>query len=160
HRTGETAGRAVRQSGRHLGAAIAWTIVDRAGCWPCPTSWPRMGAIAVALRRLNRCVEGRRHTAWGPILTRMELVPNRVQARQVVVSVAVFWTCWGIGVAGANTVPALAGIFFVVGLLAGLRFELTLLRVWQPESGESPLRMLFVPSFRRSRMRVHRHLFD
>lgn len=76
------------------------------------------------------------------------------------VSLAIFWACWGMFWVMAETASALAGIVVVVGFGAGLSFFLTLYKVWEPESGESPIRMMFVPSFRRSRMRVQRHLFD
>jgi len=91
-----------------------------------------------------------------------ELLPNREQARKLVVSLAVFWAAWGIGVTAAGAgVPALLGLVVPIGLVFGFRFFLTLYRVWEPETGESAWRVMFVPSFSRRRSRALRgHTFD
>ena len=90
----------------------------------------------------------------------VDLLPNRQQARQLVISLAVFWSAWAVAVVGFDIAPALGPPAFLVGFVAVFRFYLTLFRVWEPESSESAWRMMFVPSFRRSRMRASLHLFD
>jgi hypothetical protein len=89
-----------------------------------------------------------------------ELLPNREQARRLVISLGVFWSAWAVGVISLDTAPLVGGIATVVGLLAAFRFYFTLFSVWAPEAGESVWRMMFVPSFNRSRLRVTRHLLD
>jgi len=89
-----------------------------------------------------------------------ELIPNEEQARRLVTSLAVFWFAWGVGILGFWKAPPVGAIAIIVGLVFGFRFYFTLYGVWQPESGESPLKMMFVPGFSRSRLRASRHMFD
>jgi hypothetical protein len=90
----------------------------------------------------------------------VELLPNRDQARKLVVSLAFFWAAWAIAVIGFDSSPPVGGVAVVVGLVAGFRFYLTLYGVWEPESGVSAWRMMFVPSLSRSRRRASLHIFD
>jgi len=86
-----------------------------------------------------------------------ELLPDRVQARRLVVSLAAFWASWAIGVGAAGAgAPAVLGLVVAVGLVFGFRFYLTLYGVWEPGTGESAWRMMFVPSFSRQRQRAMR----
>ena len=96
----------------------------------------------------------------GTIEAMVDLLPNRAQARKLVVSVAVFWTAWGVFVLTAAAFPAVAVVAFLIGMPFLFRFYLTLYRVWEPESGESAWSMMFRPRFSRRRMRVGLHIFD
>jgi hypothetical protein len=90
----------------------------------------------------------------------VDLLPNESQARKLVTSLAIFWGAWGIAVLGALGVAALSAAAVVVGLVFGFRFYLTLYEVWEPESGVSPWRMMFLPGFSRGRLRASLHLRD
>ena len=95
----------------------------------------------------------------------VELLPNREQARKLVVSLAFFWAAWAIAVICSDRFPPLGAAAAIVGLVAGFRFYLTLFGVWEPETGVSGWRMMFVPGVSRSRRqasrRASRHmLFD
>jgi hypothetical protein len=89
-----------------------------------------------------------------------ELLPNREQARKLVASIAIFWSAVVIAVLAGPVVPAVGVIAVIIGLLFGARFYLTLYQVWEPESGESAWRMMFVPSLSRRRIRASLHTFD
>ena len=81
-------------------------------------------------------------------------LPNRKQARTIVTCVAIFWTCWGVGVAGIKTFgPAVIPVM-LIGILFCIRGYIALYEVWEPESGESAWRMMFFPSFRKERARI------
>jgi hypothetical protein len=63
--------------------------------------------------------------------------PDREQARRLVTSLAVFWTAWGMALVGFLVAPAVAVVPFLVGMAFGLRFYLTLFRVWGPDDNVS-----------------------
>src|SRR5438093_1059349 len=89
-----------------------------------------------------------------------DLLPDREQARKLVVSIAVFWAAWAVAVASIRDVPVLSAIGGVVGVVFLFYFYLTLYRVWEPESGVSAWRMMFMSSFSRRQRRTALHLFD
>jgi hypothetical protein len=89
-----------------------------------------------------------------------ELLPNQNQARALVVSLGVFWLLWGVAVGGFAVAAPVGAIALVVALFFAFRFYFTLYRVWEPESGVSPWRMMFVPSLSRRRVRASLRLFD
>jgi hypothetical protein len=91
----------------------------------------------------------------------MELVPNCVQARRLVTSLALFWASWGVAVSALGIgVPAAFGVAIVVALSFGFRFYFVLYGIWEPETGESAWRMMLVPKLSRDHIRGSRHLFD
>lgn len=67
---------------------------------------------------------------------------------------------WGVAVLGSLATPAIPAVAVVIGLVFVLRFYLTLYQVWEPESGVTPRRMMFVPGFSRARFRAGLHLRD
>jgi hypothetical protein len=89
-----------------------------------------------------------------------DLLPNRAQARKLVVNVAIFWAAIMMAVLVGPVAPALGVAGVAIGLVFGARFYLTLYGVWTPLSGESPWRMMLVPSFSRRRLQAQLHIFD
>jgi hypothetical protein len=89
-----------------------------------------------------------------------DLLPNRAQARKLVVSLAVFWAAIMMAVLVGPVAPAVGVAGVAIGLVFGARFYLTLYGVWTPVSGESPWRMMLVPSFSAQRLRAQLHIFD
>lgn len=82
-------------------------------------------------------------------------LPDREQARSLIVSLALFWASWGIGVAGLGLGgPGVLALVVPVGLIFGFRFYLTLYAVWEPVTGESAWRLMSVPAFSPRRIRA------
>jgi hypothetical protein len=78
-------------------------------------------------------------------------LPNRRQARRLVVSLAVFWGVWAVGAVLLLTrAPAASGVVVVPALAAGFLFYYTLYEVWSERTGRSALRMMVFPGLRAS----------
>jgi hypothetical protein len=88
------------------------------------------------------------------------LLPDRSQARRLVVSLAVFWGGFGVGLLGALYVPPLGAVVFVIAFGGVIAFYLTLYSVWESESGIPAWRMMFAPGFSRARRRSTRRVYD
>jgi hypothetical protein len=80
-------------------------------------------------------------------------LPDRTESRKLVVSLAMFWAFWGIGVVSTYGVPVLVGICFVVAIVFGVRLSVTLYGIEGREIGQPGWRIMFVPSFRNGRVR-------
>ena len=81
-------------------------------------------------------------------------IPDRVHARRLVVSLAVFWALWGVIAVGTvgGAPGGLVALAFVVGFSSCLYFYLTLFDVWHDLLGAPAWRLLLLPSFRRGRI--------
>ena len=89
------------------------------------------------------------------------ILPNQRQARSLVVTVSFFWAFCAIAALGVVlSTPALLAIGAVIGLPFGFRFYFLRYQLWEPETGQSPWRMMLDPSLVSERMDAWRHMRD
>lgn len=80
-------------------------------------------------------------------------LPDRRQARHLVLSLAIFWGFWGVAVGiffDATPPNPVGAVFLLAGMASCWYFYYTLYSVWSRTADMSPLRMLLLPSFRGS----------